>query len=447
MTNPALMGGRRVFRLATACGLAAVVATTSLTPATSRSKGPNRSRMSFVVRSTGFSGGEPTLTVAKRGSLLVQAFEKTIKSSNRRRTWKEVHVPVSGDTSLDPYIHGDPKTGRILSSQLLVACQMLSLSDDGGKTWTEVPTACPGGDHQKIGSGPWADPEGKPYPRAFYTCQNDVGDTACSMSLDGGLTWLPPVVVFPGVDPSANDGVGGVAGICGGLEGDPVSGPDGTIYVPREYCGRPFVAVSRDDGVTWSRHWVARPARTLPIAYGGNNPSVAVDKAGTVYYAWTGANWRHYVSYSKNKGKTWSKPIVLSRRKGSTTFPTIVAGNKNAVATAYIGTPDSPKGPDLAPKKARWYLYVSYSYNAGSANARWKTERVSRDVVQLGCIGRHGAECPHGNLLDFIDSVWTKRGRLAVVYADGCAKGCNDYEDSTDSLVKVALQRGGRPFN
>lgn len=403
--------------------------------------------MSFAVRSTGFDGGEPTLTVAKNGSILVQAFEKTVRSSDGGRTWKEVHVPVSGSTSFDPYIHGDAKTGRILSSQLLIACQMLSVSDDAGKTWTDVPTACPSGDHQKIGSGPWANSLGKPYPRAFYTCKNDVGDTACAMSLDGGLTWLPPVVVFPGIDPQADDGIGGVTGFCGGLEGDPVSGPDGTIYVPREYCGRPFVGVSTDDGVTWSRHWAARPARALPIAFGANNPSVAVDKAGTVYYAWTGDDWRHYVSYSKNKGKTWSKPIALSHKKGSTTFPTIIAGKKNRVATAYVGTPDSPKGPDEVPKKARWYLYISHSFNAGSPKARWTTRRASKDVVQIGCIGRHAPGCPHGNLLDFIDSAWTKQGRLAVVYADGCAKRCNKYDESTGNLVKVALQRGGRRFN
>ena len=402
--------------------------------------------MSFRVRSTGYSGGEPTLTIGKHGAVYAQAMEHVVKSSDGGRTWKDVHVPPTGGTTLDPYIHGDAKTGRILSSQLLAACQLLSLSDDGGKTWTEVPTQCPAGDHQKIGSGPWANPLGKPYPRAFYTCLNDVGDTACAMSLDGGLTWLPPVVVFPGVDPTADDGVGGMAGVCGGLEGDPVSGPDGTIYVPREYCGRPFLGVSTDDGVTWSTHWVARPARTLPIAYGANNPSVGVDTAGTVYYAWTGADWRHRVAYSKDKGKTWSKPVVVSSKGGSTTFPTIIGGKRNAVATAYVGTPETPKGPDLAPKSTRWYLYVSYSFNAASPDARWKTRRVAkRDIVQRGCIGRHGPECGHGNLLDFIDTAWTKRGRLAIVYADGCRR-CKKFEKSTSSLVKVAFQRGGRRF-
>ena len=440
------MDGRRGMRLAVACVLSVIVAAGPFaSPASPGGTLSRRGGTEFKVYATRFSGGEPTLAVGKGGAIFVQAFERTIKSSDGGRTWKQVHVPASGGVTFDPYIHADEKTGRILSSQLLVVCQMLSMSNDGGNTWTDIPTQCPAGDHQKIGSGPWRNPLGKLYPRAFYTCLNDVGDTACSMSLDGGYTWLPPVMVFPGFDPNAPNGVGGMPGVCGGLEGDPVSGPDGTIYVPREYCGRPFVGVSKDDGLTWTRHYVARPAQTRPIAWGGNNPSVTVDAAGIVYYAWTGADWRHHVSYSKDKGKTWSKPVTLSHRNGSTTFPTIIAGRKGSVATAYIGTPDSPKGPDDVPKRARWYLYVSYSFNAHRKGADWTTKRASGDVVQIGCIGRHGPTCGHGNLLDFIDSAWTHAGRLAVVYADGCIK-CKKAEKSTSSRVNVAVQKSGPTF-
>lgn len=399
----------------------------------------------FSVHPTGFAGGEPTLGVLKDGSIIAQAFENAIKSTDNGKTWKSVHTPPSGNFTLDPFVHVDEKTGRILSSQLLGACQMLSLSDDGGDTWTDVPSQCPTGDHQKLGSGPWAEPLAKPYERSFYTCVNDVGDTACAMSLDGGLTWLPPVTVFPGFDPTADQGVGGVPGLCGGLEGDPVSGPDGTIYLPREYCGRPYVGVSKNDGVTWSTHYVAPGSKTLPIQYGGNNPSVSVDKAGTVYYAWTGDDWRHHVAFSKDQGQTWSKPVVVSQKGGSTTFPQIIGGAKGRVATAFVGT-DSPKGPDGVDKKARWYLYASYSLNADSKNAKWETVRVSNNVVQIGCIGRHGPSCGNGNLLDFNDTAWTKSGRLAVVYTDGCLEKCKDAESSKGSETTVAIQTSGPKF-
>ena len=404
----------------------------------------------FINTDTGFEGGEPTLAALKDGSIVAQAMTTTVKSTDGGRTWKEVHSPPSGTVSLDPYIHADAKTQRILSSQLLGACQMLSLSDDAGKTWVDVPTQCPSGDHQKIGSGPWHDPANKPYPRAFYTCLNRVVDTACAMSYDGGLTWAPPVTVFPGFDPAAEKGLGGIAGDCGGLEGDPVSAPDGTIYVPREFCGRPFVGVSKDDGLTWTRHWVAEDAQTRPIAWGGNNPSVYVDAAGTVFYAWTGADWSHYVSYSKDQGETWSKALKLSPPGiKSTTFPSIIAGRPGAVATSFVGTSAGPANPGDVGNEARWHLFVSYSLNGSSPGARWRTVRVTDHPIQIGCIGRHGGKkgCGRGNLLDFNDMSLTRDGRVAISYTDGCLATCTSTRHSTQRRLAVAVQVRGPRFS
>ncbi len=411
------------------------------------SAGPGGVR--FANYDTGFTGGEPTLGTLPDGSIVAQGMTDVVKTTDMGDTWKDMHTPPSGTVTLDPYIHVDAETGRILSSQLLGACQMLSLSDDGGETWIDVPTQCPAGDHQKIGSGPWKNPLGKLYPRAFYTCLNKVIDTACSMSYDGGLTWTPQILVFPGIDPTADDGVGGIAGFCGGLEGDPVSGPDGTIYLPREYCGRPFVAVSHDDGLTWQRHWVAEPARSLPIAFGGNNPSVSVDSGGTVHYAWTGDDWGHYVSHSKDQGETWSKPRRVSPPGvKSTTFPSIIAGDGGKVATSFIGTSEGPSTPGGVGEKGVWHLYVAYSYNATAAKPRWDVLRVTTHPVQLGCVGRHDAEpCNNGNLLDFNDMAFTKQGRVAISYTDGCLPDeCKDHQTSRARRLAVAIQTQGRPF-
>ena len=72
--------------------------------------------------------------------------------------------------------------------------------------------------------------------------------------------------------------------------------------------------------------------------------------------------------------------------------------------------------------------------------------RVSKNVVQIGCIGRHGASCGNGNLLDFNDTAWTKGGRLAVVYTDGCTKKCKDAESSDAAETTVAVQTRGPRF-
>jgi len=406
------------------------------------SSGPVR----FADYATGFEGGEPTLGVLRDGSIIVQAFLSAIKSRDDGRTWHDTHLAIVPET-FDPYIHVDAETDRIFSSQLLVACQEMSISDDGGETWQEAPTQCGTGDHQKIGSGPWHDPSNKLYPSAVYSCVNHVAQTACAMSYDGGITWGPLVTVFPGFDPTAEEGLD-VPGFCGGLEGDPVSGPDGTIYLPREYCGRPFVGVSKDDGLTWSRHHVAGPkSKTRPIAWGGNNPSVTVTDDGTLHYAWTGADWRHYVARSTDQGETWSKALQVSPPDvKSSTFPSIIGGRKGAVATSYVGTRDSNAGPDEADKESKWYLFVSYSFNAHSRNPVWRTFQATEHPVMIGCIGRHGANCGKGQLLDFNDMALTRDGRVAISYTDACVEACDSMETSSARMVSVAVQTSGPGF-
>lgn len=403
----------------------------------------------FTNVDTGFSSGEPTLTVLKDGSILATAMTDTVRSADGGHTWEVVHTAPTGGVTLDPYLHADAQTDRILSSQLLGACQMISISDDAGATWIDAPTQCPSGDHQKIGSGPWHDPANKPYPRAFYTCLNRVIDTACSMSYDGGITWGPQIIVFPGVDPGAERFAGNQAPLCGGLEGDPVSAPDGTIYVPREFCGRPFVGVSKDDGLTWTRHWVSEPAETSPVAYGANNPSVYVGSNGTAYYAWTGSDWSHYVAYSKDQGETWSKQMKVSPANvKTTTFPMIIAGKGGRVATAFIGTSNGPANPGDVGNDAIWHLYFSYSTNASSVSPRWRTHRVTSHPIQIGCVGRHGGAqgCLRDNLFDFNDIAFLESGRVVMSYTDGCLEGCQEEAANDQSRLAIAIQRDGPSF-
>lgn len=402
----------------------------------------------FATYETGFVGGEPTVGVLKDGSIVAQAYHKVVRSSDRGRTWKLLHE--APEASLDPYIHVDEATGRIFTSQLLGACQSIYISDDNGAAWTPRPTQCGTGDHQKLGSGPWHEDTSHLYPRNVYSCFNHVSDTACATSLDGANTWLPPVVVFPGVDPTATDGVGGIATFCGGLSGDPVSGPDGTIYLPREYCGRPFVAVSTDDGLTWERRQVAAPSQARPIAFGANNPAVSVAADGTVFYAWTGGDYAHYLSRSRDRGVTWSKPWRLSPPGvGSTTFPVVIAGRAGAVATGFIGTVGSAgKNPQDVAKSSRWHLYLATTMNGNATAPTWTTQRVTKDPVMPGCVGRHAAtSCSNSALLDFNDIALDRSGRIVMSYGDACPKGCREPKAAPDATVGIVVQTGGPSFS
>ncbi|MDQ3878945.1 MAG: glycoside hydrolase, partial [Actinomycetota bacterium] len=166
------------------------------------------SAIRFKTEATGFNGGEPTLGVLKDGTIAIQAFTDVVELQPDAQgdKWKSVYSPPTNGKTLDPYIHVDQVTNRMFSSQLFGACQLLATSDDSGKTWTPAAQCMPV-DHQKIGSGPWHDPSNRLYPRAVYSCFNQVADSACSVSPDGGQTWGPQVPVFAGVDPGADKGL------------------------------------------------------------------------------------------------------------------------------------------------------------------------------------------------------------------------------------------------
>src|SRR3954470_11063060 len=110
--------------------------------------------MTFANRPVGQPAGEPTLGINKDGTIFFQAMTKVMRSNDDGLHWTDVHDSPLGQT-LDPFIHVDVPTGRVISSQLLGACQLLAISDDAGQTWTEAPTQCGTVDHQKVGSGPW----------------------------------------------------------------------------------------------------------------------------------------------------------------------------------------------------------------------------------------------------------------------------------------------------
>src|SRR4029079_8055191 len=128
---------------------------------------------------------------------------------------------------------------------------------------------------------------------------------------------------------------------------------------------------------------------------------------GAIWYAWTGDDWRHHVARSSDGGATW-KAWPIDAGIKSTTFPYIIAG-AHGVATSFVGTRDSDKGPDGAPAKAEWHLFVSSLTDA--PNAAWEPPQVTpgNKPVNIGCIGRHGGGlCSgHAGMLDFNDMAFT----------------------------------------
>src|SRR6266699_192268 len=193
-----------------------------------------------------------------------------MRSTDKGATWQSVSPSLTASLpeeeenasfppmSLDPYVYVDPiglnpasKAGRVFSVDLDAACGANAIfSDNEGASWTEIPLfACntPVNDHQTLVTAP--PPAGfstAGYPSMLYFCYNQVGDSACSRSVNGGVTFVPTTPAFTGADPSAGD-------LCGGLTGHLAADSTGRIFLPKGHCGLPWVAVSSDAGNTWTR--------------------------------------------------------------------------------------------------------------------------------------------------------------------------------------------------
>lgn len=416
----------------------------------------------------GGNAGEPTLGYnPETGAVMFQAFTQTLrvtdfdKRGRGSSTWTDASPDIASTTSLDPIIETDVVTGRHVVSHLTLACSLSAFSDDDGATWTEVPLGCGAGtlfDHQTVGTGPFV--KGGPlrpigaYPNAVYYCAQDVSAAKCSTSLDGGATYLPGVTVYT-ADPATN---------CSGLFGHLKSAPDGTIYLPPIKCdagltsiadrptnplNRPgqSVAVSENNGLTWTQRYV-------PESVSGNagHPSLGVGADGTAYYAWGGREGGSrtdlggppMAAVSRDKGKTWTKPVQLGREFGikNTKFVTTVAGDGDRAAVSFLGTPTS--GNDqVASFEGVWRLYTAFTYDGGRT---WKTVNATpNSPIQVGSICTSGILCTGNtrNLLDFNDVIIDGQGRVLAAVADGCL----DVECSRNERADRALivrQTAGR---
>jgi len=398
---------------------------------------------------------EPTLGIDKKGTVYYTAASGVTnvdvwKSKDSGKNWTLTSPTLPGTDvkahalTLDPYIYVDESTGRIFNIDLTVACSNLSYSDDGGATWVTNPIACgrPINDHQTLFSGPPAiTPELPAYPEVVYYCWNDFGaGSSCSKSLDGGVSWAPGTQAFQGYDTE------GQGEVCGGFHGHGVVGEDGTVYLPKEYCGQPWLGISRDEGLTWERVQVANNT----TEYLGSDTSIAVDAKGNLYYTYETAMQELYLVTSTDGGKTWSKPAMVGHPKvNEVTLPTIDVGDAGKIAIAYMGSENSPfRGchPDCQDsdyKDAKWNGYITMTTQALSKNPTFFSGPVN-DRMDPIFRGRCDFTNRCGPVLDFIDIEVSPDGTPYGAFVDACLVLCikSGSIDGQDAVVgsMVGLQ-------
>ena len=399
---------------------------------------------------------EPTLGLTPGGDLYVAAAKynyyggvagvpatEIMHSADQGKTWEhktprvldENAHPITGD----PYILVDNVDGdnaRIFTIDLTIACSYMSFSDDGGDTWTTNPLACgrPVNDHQTLFSGPPVSSPTVGYPKILYYCYNDVGSSQCTKSLDGGVTFVPTgEPAFLGYKQGSSEtGFFGVDGFCGGLQGHGAVGADGTVYLPREYCGQPYLSISKDEGQTWDQVLVSKKIRSISQPdEGAAHPSVAVDDKGNIYYLWINSKDRlPYLAVSKNGGKTWSDPVIASPRgMKETNLPQLTVGDAGKVALVYYGSTNSPfpkckrecESVDYA--ETTWNGYLAISTNALDANPTFMTGAINHPSDPLTRKVCGPGRCSMA--MDFIDVEIGPDGIAYGAFVDGCMKDCD----------------------
>ncbi|HEV2470944.1 MAG TPA: sialidase family protein [Candidatus Sulfotelmatobacter sp.] len=126
-----------------------------------------------------------------------------------------------------------------------------------------------------------------------------TGDVLMSVSSDGGQTW--------GAGLASSDH-------AGGLGGEPLVQPNGTVIVPFEGGGIDVFS-SANGGVSWGKSQSIATIQSHFVAAGLRNPnlpSAGIDGAGNVYVVWSDCRFRSrcasndIVMSTSSNGTTWS---------------------------------------------------------------------------------------------------------------------------------------------
>lgn len=423
---------RRGVQLAVVAGLGLVLGT--------QSAGAAGARTHVELLRTGFSGaGEPNIGIAPDGSLYATVTAKVVRSLDRGRHWQDV-TPTGHATTLDPFLYVDKGTGRVFKSDLSGTCQLLSWSDDKGQTWSSTAAACNLSDHQSLSAGPPVLSKTVGYPNVVYDCSQTLGyngysaASGCDKSLDGGRTWVP-TGTYAFSDPSpygagAGSGDSGVPGHCLGDVGAITVAPDGTLYVPRGWCNQPWLAYSKDEGLTWSRVQVARNGMDTTVSGGfgvvapGSGQSdyqatVMADAKGHVYYFWVAHDRLPYLAVSRDGGATFGPPVKVSPAGVREAWgPAIDLDSAGRVGLAYLASTDSPGAPWTGSYNGVTFTgYLALLTQPLARVPRVVAAPVTPDGAPL-VRGACGPGRCNNAVLDFIDVALAKDGSVYGAFVD-----------------------------
>jgi len=300
----------------------------------------------------------------------------------------------------------------------------VSTSTDNGATWKLNPvTALP------IDDRPWVAAAGAskvcisyltapgvllPQVGLHVQCSNNAGDTFTQ--------------VANAYDTSA---VGLAASQGGSRTGNLVFDPSNPSYMyavfayenvedgpnPTAFLHNVGIAVSSDGGVTWHDY----PVRINPdisAKYDNQFINVAVDKAGTVYVAYSD-NHGVFYQYSKTHGQTFSAPFQVSQGTDTAVMPWLAAGDAGKIDLVYYQATGYSGNPETAPTTVPWKVVMAQSLMAATAAPGFSYTTVN-PVVHHGGVCEGGALCTGNRDLfdDFGVEASPTTGLASIFYSD-----------------------------
>jgi hypothetical protein len=431
---------------------------------------------------TGRGTSESSIGITHDGTVFfAPAYDSTgngvLRSRDDGATWDLV-VPQfdqldggTGHSRVQPFMYVDPATDRVFFATAAGAGFFLTVSADEGDTWSSQRLNTESQDWVKIYAGPPVSSHPDGVPDVVYASSPSPISTpslgalpppdhqAVSKSINGGATWQAAGDLADALtlDPTKEVAAGlADAATCPSTEwvifGDGVVATDGTVYLGYRMCTRLAVAISKDEGATWSS--VVVPGSTLPAFTSVLSPittnnllasePLAVDAMGNLYAIWNDAKNQLRMSVSTDQGKTWNggatPPIVSAPEVKATVLSAITVKSPGTVAIAYFGSPGG----------AAYDGYLAESTNALDALPVFLSAMVndpSQPLFANGFDNNYANSLTGGDLDEFVQVKYAPNGDIwASFLEEMCAAGnssnCSwDYAAHANSMFQGAVGR------
>jgi hypothetical protein len=224
------------------------------------------------------------------------------------------------------------------------------------------------------------------------------------------------------------------------------------------------VAYSGDGGQSWTSHYAAvappNPVGSQEPAMGAIFPWGSIDRAGTLYVVYNSTkgaksdNYHQYYVYSKDHGKTWSKPVKLDRlgiNTGAAIYATSDAAGKGQLAVGWYQTGNGT--PSSTDRNVLWTPHVAQIRDADTAHPKVVEQALTALPNHRGGVCLEGILCGIGpgssdrSLLDFFQvKINPRSGLMGVAYADngGARPGYRYGEVIFAMQTRHPFRRSGR---